>query len=194
MKLKTMLLIGLFIIPLFSCNEKSEVNITETKTQLLVEIPISNEMPQLKNTNSIANNHFTGSCTFCLADSESFKACANILRISSEKGCVLSLSGIETYDDLKSLQLEWGYGEKNAEQFKMQIPIDLMFEELILINGRVDVNMDEIISPLIENMNLCPETKFKIDITGISEPALSAELKIPIVIESGNVTPHFTLF
>lgn len=194
MKLKTLLLIGLFVIPLFSCEEKSEVNITQTQAELLLEIPISNEISQLKSINFGTNNTFTGTCSFCLADSENLNDCSNILRISLENGCVLSFFGIEACEQMKTCELEWGFCEKNSDQFKMQIPIDLKPADFSYSNGKVNVNLDTAFLPLIKNMSTNPNRNFKISVKGVSELPLSAQLFIPIVIESGNISPRFSLF
>lgn len=182
------------MIPLFACNEKSEVIITKTKAELVLDIPITNDNLLLKNTKSVVNNQFSGTCIFCLSDSKSFKNCTDILRISCEKGCVLSFSGVEDFYDLKDLELRWGYKEENSDEFKMQFPINLMLAESISINGKTEINMDEVITPLLRNMNFCPKNNYKIEIYGASELPVTAKIKIPIVVESGKLTSQFTLF
>ena len=194
MKFKSLFLLWLLLIPLFACNEKSEVKITETKADLVLDMVITNENLLLKSTKSVVNNEFNGTCIFCLSDSESLKNCSDILKISSEKGCILSFSGIDDFNDLKNLVLQWGYKDENANEFTMQFPVNLMLAESISINGKTEINMDEIIPPLLKNMNICPKNNYKIEIHGASESPVTAQIKIPIVVVSGKLTSQFTLF
>ena len=53
MKFKSLFLLWILLIPLFACNEKSEVKITETKADLVLDMVITNENLLLKSTKSV---------------------------------------------------------------------------------------------------------------------------------------------
>lgn len=181
-------------IPLFACNEKSEVNITETRAVLVLDVEIENDDLILKTSKSVLDNQFSGFCTFCLSDSKSIENCSEILRIGCDNGSVLSLSGVDDLNELESLNLKWGYLKENSGEFKMHAPLSLMMEEAIIIDGKTEINMDDIIPPLLKQMNISPMNQYKIEIQGASAQPISGQIKIPLIIHSGRLTSQFSLF
>ena len=199
MKIKTFFWIGLFLILLFSCEERADTTIVEIESQLIADIPILSiisENSQLKSS-SILNYSFTGSCIFCLKHNEDLKNCQNnILCVKPDNGAVLSFAGIMEGNEINTLLLEWGYQNSLGNDYIMQDPIDLLSSVNMLKNGRFDINLDEVVFPLIDGLSDYPGCSFMVKLNGNSnfEITSNAELKIPIVVESQSFTPRFTLF
>ena len=199
MKFKTLFWIGLSVILLFSCEERTDTSIIEIESQLISDIPIRSvisENSQLK-SNSALNYSFTGSCIFCLKHNDDLKNCQNnILCVKPGSGAVLSFNGIMEGDEIYSLLLEWGYQNKLGDDYEMQEPIVLLSAGNTLKNGQFDVNLDEVVFPLINGLSYYPGCSFMVKIMGNSNFEITsvANLKIPIIVETESFTPRFTLF
>ena len=199
MKFKTLLWVGLCVILLFSCEEIPNTTIVEIESQLVSDIPIKSvisENPQLI-SNSTINYSFTGTCTFCLKHNDDLKNCQNnIVCVKLGNGAILSFTGIMEGDEINSLLLEWGYQNELVGDYEMQDPIDLLSTGNILKNGSFEVNLDEVVFPLINSLSDYPGCSFRINILGNSnfKISTSAKLKIPIVVETESFTPRFSVF
>ena len=199
MKFKTIFWIGLSIILLFSCEKRTDTTIVEIESELIANIPIiskSSEGLQLK-TNLSLNYSFTGFCTFCLKQNDDLKNCQNnILCVKSSNGAVLTFTEIVEGNEINSLLLEWGYQNELGGDYNMQEPIDLLYGGNILKNGQFNINLDEVVFPLIDGLSNYSGCSFRINIMGNSNFKISttAKLKIPIIVESESFTPRFTVF
>ncbi len=199
MKIKPLFWIGLSIILLFSCEERTDTTIVEIESQLIADIPISSvtsEDSQLK-SNSTLNYSFTGSCIFCLKHNDDLKDCQNnISCVKPGNGAVLSFTGILGGNEINTLLLEWGYQNKLGDDYEMQEPIVLLSDENTLKNGKFDINLDEVVFPLINGLSDYPGCSFIIKLMGTSnfEISTTAKLKIPIIVETESFTPRFTVF
>jgi hypothetical protein len=97
---------------------------------------------------------------------------------------------------INSLLLEWGYQKELAGDYEMQNPINLLSTGNKLKNGSFDVNLDEVVLPLINGLSDYPGCSFIIQIKGNSNFKIStaANLKIPIIVETESFTPRYTVF
>lgn len=199
MKFKTLFWIGLSIILLFSCEKRTDTTFVDIESELIADIPITSAMledSQLKSSSSI-NYSFTGTCIFCLKHNDDLKNCQNnILCVKSGSGALLSFTGINEGDEINTLFLEWGYQNKLGGDYDMQNPIDLLTTGNTSKNGSFDVNLDEVVFPLINGLSDYPGCSFRINIMGNSNFRISttAKLKIPIIVETESYTPRFTVF
>lgn len=101
MKLKTLFWIGLSVILLFSCEERTDISIVEIEFQLVSDIQIRSvisENPQLK-TNLTLNYSFTGSCIFCLKHNDDLKNCRNnIVCIKPSGSFIIKIRGNSNFE------------------------------------------------------------------------------------------------
>lgn len=200
MKLNVFLLVGLFLIPLFSCQEKSESSFVEIETSLNMDIPIIAEV--FDNTKSGLNNSeidysFAGESTYSpasLANSE--KEIYNIKKIRPNTGTILKFPGIKEGNEIYSLLLEWGYKSSTGEDYIMQEPIDLLSLENMVKDEIFTVNLDNALNQLINNIDSNHNKSFKINIKGKSNFNINsiAKLEIPVIVESETFNTRFELY
>jgi hypothetical protein len=199
MKLKVLFWVGLCVILLLSCEKRTDTTIVEIESNLIADIPITSvvlEDLRLK-SNSTINYSFTGTCILCLKHNDDLKNCQNnILCVKSGSGAMLSFTDFMEGDKINSLILEWGYQNELAGDYEMQNPIDLLSTGNKLKNGSFDINLDEVVLPLINGLSDYPGCSFMIKIIGNSnfEITSAANLKIPIIVETESFTPRFTVF
>jgi len=200
MKKNNLLLIGMFLISLYSCQEKTDSTIIETKTNLNIDIPIIAE--SVDNTKSETGTteidyFFSGSGSYSpsnLANSEN--EIYNVQNIKPESGSIFSFSGIKETDEIYSLKLEWGYKTSIDADYTMQEPVDLLSFEYMIKEGVFMVKMDEVLNKMFNGSNIDENYSFNVKVTGKSNFNLNgvATLEIPVLVLSEAVTAHFTLF
>jgi len=198
MKNNILLVTGIFLIPLLSCQDNSERSLVETETNVIIDIPIiaeSNDEKSGLNTFEI-DYTFSGENSYSvsnIADSE--KGILKIQKVKPANGTVLSIPGIKKDYEIYSLRLEWGYKSSADNDFIMFDSIDLLSVENTLKDGIFSVNLDEAIIQLINSIN-SQESSIMVKITGNSNFNLSsiAKLEIPVIVVSETITPHFALF
>lgn len=194
MKLKSFLLIGLFLIPLFSC-EDSEVETTEVSAELTVEIPLTSI--ELKTADAEATYTFTGSGTFSLKDCHEFKNCMHRVEgVNPGTGTRLSLLGIDDVNAVQALQIRWGQQNIGGD-FTMFSPIDIIMGTGTADNSLLHVDIGNAVLSLMNNMNTNPSCNFKIEVSGTSNSAIPnlARLDLPMKVEMRKTDSwHFSLF
>jgi hypothetical protein len=191
--------IGILIIPLFSCQEKTDTSLVEIKTTVNIEIPITAESfddsKSVLNTSEI-DYSFAGANSYSVSSlAESENGILKIKKVQPESGTVLSFSGVKEGNEISSLQLEWGYKSSISDDYIMKEPINLLSLENTLKDEILEVKLDEVIVHLmnsIDNQN----SSIKIKITGKSNFDFNcvAKLVIPVTVESETFTTRFALF
>lgn len=200
MKLKTILLSGLFLIPFFSCENREEVTITDIKTVLIAEITVIAEPGgaiELKSQSGEEVFSFTGTGIFCLAqNNELGKPMCIFQNIKPEQGCKLVFSGFEGDGNILSMQLRWDSKSNDETDFDMQNEIDLTSLPATQLNGNLEIDLTNIIDPLVNCIDCYPNCMYRIDIVGTADfsPPSIVVLKIPITAESRVYPTKFSLF
>ncbi len=199
MKNNVLLLTGIFLIPIISCQDRNEMTSVETETNVIIDIPISavsfNE--EKSGLNTLEKEYiFSGENSYSVANmAESEKGISNIQKIKPVAGTVLTISGIKADDEIYSLKLEWGYKSSSENDYIMLDAIDLLSIEYTLKNEEFSVNLDEAITKLTNSLN-SQESSIKVKITGNSNFNITsiATLEIPVIVVSETITPRFELF
>lgn len=200
MKYNVLLLTGILLITVYSCQEKSDNSIVETKTNLSIDIPIVAEISD--NTKSESSTSkidylFSGEGAYSKENlANPGKDIYNIQNIKPENGSVLSFSGMNESDEVYSLLLEWGYKTSANDDYVMQEPIDLLSFENMVADGIFTVKMDEALAQMIKGDQIDQNYSFEVRITGKSNFNINciAKLKIPVNVQSEAITAHFELF
>jgi hypothetical protein len=199
MKNNILILTVIFLIPILSCQEKSERSLVETETNVIIDIPIIAEsVGDEKSGLSILpiDYSFSGENSYSvsnIADSE--KGILKIQKVKPVSGTVLSISGIKEANEIYSLRLEWGYKSSAGKDYIMFESIDLLSINNTLKDEIFSVNLDEAIVQLINSIN-SQESSIIVKITGNSNFNLNsiAKLEIPVIVVSETITPRFELF
>ena len=199
MKNNFLILTGIFLIPLFSCEDRSERSVDEIETKVIIDIPIiaesfNDEKSGLSNLE--IDYTFSGENSYSVASmAESEKRILNIQKVKPVGGTVLSISGIKEDNEIYSLRLEWGYKPAAGSDFVMLDTIDLLSIKNTLKDEILSVNLDEAIIQLINTIN-SQESSIKVKITGSSNFNINsiAKLEIPVIVVSESITPRFELF
>lgn len=199
MKIYTLLLVGILLITLFSCQERNDTTYIETKTDLKIDIPIvTGSSSESKSNLNITKVYYSFSGTgsysassFASLDEDVY----NIQSIRPENGSELSFSGINESDEIYTLELEWGYKTSGSEDYAMQAPINLLSFKYAIENGIFTLNMDDVLAQML-NEEINQNYAFKLIITGSSSFNINtvAKLEIPVTVESEALTTHFELF
>ncbi len=199
MKNNILLLTGMVLIPLLSCQDKSERSFAEIETNVIIDIPIIaesfNDEKSGLNTREI-DYSFSGENSYAVASmAESEKGIFNIQKVKPVAGTVLSISGIKENSEIYSLRLEWGYKSSAGNDYIMFDSIDLLSVKNTLKDEIFAVNLDEAIIQLINSIN-SQESSIIVKITGNSNFNLNsiAKLEIPVIVVSETITPRFELF
>ncbi len=200
MKSIKMLLLGLFLIPLLSCEENDENETVVIKTDLSVDISLNStikEPTSLKSSVTEPEYSFTGTGMFCLAENKDLgKNQCEIRNISPDVGCVLTFSGITQGNKINTLLLRWDSRPKGDFNFDMQNEIDITSMVKEQKNGIIEIELTSAIIPLVNCIGTEPDCMYRIDLAGISnfDLASTAKLKIPVTVETLVYTTRFTLF
>ncbi len=200
MKQLSILLVGLILTFFWSCKESHENSIIEISTKIELEIELvaemSNQIP-LKAVQIEENYTFYGSGSFCLANNEELgNLVCDIQNVRSGSGCMLSISGMEQGNTINTLQLIWDSKTPDETDFDMQNTIDITSLLPLPENGVIEINLTEVLHPLVNCIDNNPDCMYRLDIQGTSNFELTsmAKLKIPLVVENKLYPVKFTLF
>ena len=199
MKNNILILTAIFLIPLFSCEDRSERSFVEIETNVIIDIPIIAESFNDEKSVSITLDKgysFSGENLYSVASiAESEKRILNIQKVKPVAGTVLSISGIKEDHEIYSLRLEWGYKPAAGSDFVMLDTIDLLSIKSTLKDEIFSVKLDEAVIKLIKSIN-SPDSSIKVKITGNSNFNINsiAKLQIPVIVVSETITPRFELF
>ncbi len=189
MKLSRLLLIGVLVLPLFSCEDPDTS--VETKAEIELFVPLSST--ELKSVDVDGEYLFEGETTFCIANKDNSIYCpGNILHVTSGENAKLTLPVFD--GELSMVSFEWGFGTLGADEFEMQSPVVLTSDNTSGASAIV-IDLDEVLLPLINRMDSNPNTLLKIVVRGNSNIRISsvAQIKIPLIVEHEVLTPRFTL-
>jgi len=200
MKLKTMLLIGLFLIPFFSCENREEFSVIDLETELVAEIMVTAEpadSPELKSLSTEKEYSFTGKGIFCLAQNKELgKPMCTVQNIKPCTGCKLSFTGVGEEGSILSMQLKWGSKNIDDINFDMQDEIDLSSLTAINNNGNLEFDLTGVIDPVVNCIDCNPNCMYLINITGTTDFSLpsQARLIIPVSAEKKVYNVPFSVF
>ncbi len=192
MKIRKLIWIGVFILPVFACNKTDDVLQTEATIELIVPLT-SNEI----DINLKSVYMFSGRANFCLGKKDNVKNCpVNVLGVKQGTGAILNITLPDKTANVSNLVLRWGYSSTEPNQFKMQETIELNINESSLAEGSLSLNLDKVLTPLISNMDVSPNNYFTIEVSGNTESKLTsiATIKVPIIIEHENLSIRFGVF
>jgi hypothetical protein len=197
MKTSKHILAGLILIAFISCENKDESSVVERKTNLVINIPIVTA--DIKSgLNSLGNDYsFSGAGTFSPKNIDKTEnENSNFQKIEPQDGSVLSIPGVNTGDEILILTMEWGYKSLADDNYNLQDPVDLLSFEYTIKNNVLVVDMDEALVHLIHKIANDNESSIQIMITGKSSFDMNciANLEIPVIVESQQITPRFELF
>ncbi|MCY1721439.1 hypothetical protein OU798_13870 [Prolixibacteraceae bacterium Z1-6] len=190
MKLRKLFWMAIVLLPLLACNDPDTIAETETKLQFI--IPLNSVQSQTKATAETYS--FSGFTTFCLANKDNARNCPdNILRVMPGSGSVLTFLNVS--GDISELKMEWGFASGGSGSYSMQGEIDLMLPEELPDNGSVSVNLDEVLAPLISQIDSNPKSYIKLLIKGNTDFEFTsiAQMEIPIIVEHEVLPVRFTL-
>ena len=200
MKLKRMFLAGLFLIFLFSCEKRDEIDTTEITTELIVDIAVSSkagDLTQLKSEVTETVYIFSGTGIFCLAENKDIgKTACEIKNIKPGTSCILNLSGVTNETTIYSLLLKWDSKPKDSGKFEMKNEIDITELVKEQKNGSFEIDLTSVFLPLVNCIDNNPDCMYRIDVQGISNSEITstAKLTIPLIIETSVYSARFTLF
>lgn len=187
MKHTNLFWIALLLLSLVACNEPD--NTVETESMLELDIRVNSIVSENNDSYS-----FAGSTTFCLANKDNAQNFPNnILSVMLGKGATLILPHIN--GQFTSLQLDWGYGEIGSEVFDMQNSIELLSSVKSLSNHESAIELDEVLSPVINQIDINPNSYIKIIVSGNANHAVSSivKMEIPITVEHEVLEVRFTI-
>jgi len=189
MKLRKLFWIGMLFLPLLSCNDPDRI--TETNTTLQFTIPLHSN--KLANTTSTENYASTGYGSFSLANKNNVQILPNnILQVTPGNESVLIIPNLTS--EVNSLQLVWGYGEVNSDDFMAQSSVDLS-PMLNMENKNLQINIDEVFAPIILQIDSDPNTFITVMLIGNAafEVNSVATLEIPVTLKYEVIEVRFTL-
>lgn len=192
MKIRKLIWIGVLLLPLLACDNSDEI----VQTEATIELKLPLTSIELKST-QLKSFVFSGYATFCLAKKDHVKNCPNnILKVMPGTGAILSIPLQDENQSISDLEITWGYALNGSDQYNMQQPIELMINEADIMNGSLEFDLDHVLFPLINNMNLSPDNYYKIVINGKTEfkMNLTATLEVPIIVEHENTSIRFSVF
>jgi hypothetical protein len=199
MKLKTMLLGGLFLIPFFSCENREEVSTVQIETELVAEINVVSEanVPELKSQFTEDEYSFSGTGIFCLAQNKELgKPMCNVENIKPCAGCKLVFPDAGMGGNISSVKLNWGIKDEDEAGFEMQDEIDLSSLPATQKNGNIEFDLTGIIDPVVNCIDCNPACMYRVDITGKADFSVpsQARLTIPVSAEEKVYNVQFSLF
>ena len=200
MKFKRMFLAGLFLITLFSCEKRDEIDTTEITTDLIVDIAVSSKLSdstQLKSKVTETVFIFSGTGIFCLAENKDLgKTACEIKNVKPGTSCILNLSGITNETIIYNLLLKWDSKSKDSGEFEMKNEIDITALVKEQKNGSFEIDLTSVFLPLVNCIDNNPDCMYRIDMQGISNSEISttAKLTIPLIVETSAYSARFTLF
>ena len=192
MKLKNLILLGVLLLPLFACNDANTEFVTKTK--LIVDIPTKSYL--INSSESPKTYHFDGIGIFCLGYSDNLKKCpGDVVQINPGVGSTLSFEALQNSETIEELQLVISYKTQGDENYRQIHSADLLKDSNFLNSGTHSLVMDDLLAPLINQLNENPRYLISIEIKGLANfnLASNAQFSIPLIIESEYNSPRFTL-
>jgi len=200
MKLKTMLLGGLLLIPFFSCENREEFNIVQVESELVANFEVVSESevsPGLKSQVYKSSYLFTGTCVFCLAqNNELGKPLCTVQNIKPCAGSKLLIVNAGPDVNILSMKLRWGFKNKDEAGFEMQDEVDLTLLPTTQKNGNIEFNLSDVINPFVNCIDCNPACMYRIEISGRSDFSLPSQVRltIPVSAEKKVYNVQFSLF
>jgi hypothetical protein len=200
MKLKSMLLGGLFLIPLFSCENREEVTTVQIETELVAEIQVvseTNVSPGLKSEITEDEFSFSGTGIFCLAQNKEFgKPMCTVQNVKPLAGCKLLFANAGTEGKISSMKLIWGFKNKDEMAFVMQDEIGLSLLPATQKNEGIEFDLTGVINPVVNCIDCNPACMYRFDITGKADFSVPSQalLTIPVSAEEKVYNVQFSLF
>jgi hypothetical protein len=200
MKIKAMLLSGLFLIPFFSCENREEFSIVQVETELVAKIQVVTEpeiSPGLKSQYFKDRYFFTGSSIFCIAQNEELgKPLCTVQNIKPRSGCKLLISDVGSEGNILAMKLLWGFKRNDEISFAMQDEIDLSLLPATRKNGGIEIDLSGAIDPFVNCIDCNPTCMYRLDIAGSADFSVPAQISliIPVSAEKKIYHVQFSLF
>ncbi len=195
MKFNFILVFGILLIPMVSCN-KDESSFYETESNLQIKIMmITDELTTDKS--GTEDFHFSGEGTYSGIKLINFENhLYQIQNIKAHAEPVLSLSEIIHDGEFYSLTLQWGYKGAAENEYRMQESIDVLLFEHQVEEGKLIIELDNALVQLINNLDKNPDNSINVILTGTSNFKFNgtANLEIPVIVESKTMNVRFELF
>ncbi len=190
---------SLLIILASSCNKNNESFYSATETKLSIEIPISVINSADSKSELLQQNKdipFSGTIDYRLYDIiNPLSGIRNIRSITAVDGSVFAISQIVDGSEINSLNFNWGYKSLNDADYFMMEPIDLLSVNHQFADGGFELSFDGIANVLLDEIK-DSNIMLRFEITGNSNNDVNgtANLEVPVIIESEVISPRFTLF
>jgi len=201
MKLKTFLLSGFFLILLFSCENRDDFTTVDIDTEIVAELSFIVEPgspPELKSQTGEEVFSFEGTGIFCLAQNNDLgKPMCIFQNLQPCQGCKVVFSEFEEEGSILSMQLKWDSKSSEETDFDMENEVNIVaLLQAVQNNGNLEIDITNIIDPLVECIGCNPNCMFRIDIKGTADFNIPAKglLKIPVTAERNIYTTKYSLF
>ena len=197
--MKTRVFLLAAIIVFSSCNDEAGVSLKTSEAAITIDIPISDvskEEDKSVSLNSSRAYAFSGTSDYELQRLVNpSHGISNIYRITTLQGAVLTIPQIEDESSLQSLLFHWGYKIPSDVDFQMKGEVDLLSLDFTVNENTFVVYLDEAVKQIISEIEDDRST-IKFSISGNSGFSLksTANLQIPLLIESEIYSPRFELF
>ncbi len=197
MKIRKLFWIGMLLIPLLACEDVQDT--LQTNAELNVVIPLEATLVEntfITKSSPVDQFAFDGIATFCLANKDKLHNCpGTVLGVVPGQGAELRFEGIGEDQQIHSLKLEWGYCAAGTFDFQLQPPVQLLPPGEVLNEGRLSLELDEVLAPVIQKMDSNPKMYIMVKVSGTSNfnIAIDAQLKVPVIVQSELSSPRFTL-
>nr|WP_319270298.1 hypothetical protein [uncultured Draconibacterium sp.] len=192
MKLKKLLLLGVLFLPLLACNDADTSYLTETT--LVVDIPTKSYLSEINQTSETYK--FDGIGVFCLGYSQDLKECpGDVVQINPGNGSSISFNTLQNNETIKELELTISFKTQGDDSFQALHSVVLLQDGNELSGETHSLVLDDVLAPLISQLNVNPRYFISIEIKGLANFSHSsdAQFTVPLVIESEYNSPRFTL-
>lgn len=192
MKLKNLFWIGVLCISMLACDEANTDYLTETN--LIVDIETKSYLAAINQ--SPETYRFEGIGIFCLGYSSDLKECpGDVIQINPGAGSTITFEALQGNETIEELELIISYKTQDDDTYQQIQSSDLLQEGSFLSSNTHTLVLDNVLSPLINQLNENPSYYISIEIKGIANFNLSstAQLNVPLIIESEYHSPRFTL-
>ena len=192
MKLKNLFLIGVLFLSLPACHEADTDYLTETT--LIVDIPTKSYFAEGNQTPP--TYRFNGIGVFCLGYSNEIKECpGDVVQINTGEGATISFDALQNNETIEELQLIISYKTQGDAVYQQIQSIDLLQDGSFLSSNTHTLVVDDVLAPLINQMNENPRYYISVEIKGMANFNLSSDAQfiVPLIIESEYHSPRFTL-
>ncbi|HKJ79209.1 MAG TPA: hypothetical protein VKA10_06720, partial [Prolixibacteraceae bacterium] len=188
-----------FILLISSCKDTDESGISKFETIMNIDIPISALISDIEKPDANFLKKavdFSGTKDYQLHDIlDLSNNISNIHQIKPLQGTLLSIPELENGYEINELLLHLGYKSILVTDYTMKDPIDLLSLDYTMENGIFQVKLDEEILQLMNDIKAV-KSVIRFNITGNGNLNFNgtANLQMPVVVESKFYTPHFSLF